>query len=94
MMLQRENATVTMCHSKTADIAAACRDAELLIATAGKAGLADERFVSPRQIILDVGIGIDGTGVLRGDVQFDRVVPIIGAATPVPGGVGLVTPLL
>lgn len=91
MMLQRENATVTMCHRKTADIAAACRNAELLITAAGHPGMIDERFVSPRQIVLDVGISLDERGNPWGDVRADRAAPIIGAVTPVPGGVGVVT---
>lgn len=91
MMLQSRNATVTMCHTKTADLAARCREAEILVVAAGKAGMVDESFVSPGQTVIDVGINTDVAGRLCGDVQFERVEPIVAAVTPVPGGVGTVT---
>lgn len=91
MMLQARNATVTMCHTKTADMPAACRDAEIIVAAAGKAGVVDERFVAPDQVIVDVGINVDANGKLCGDVKFEEAEPVVGAITPVPGGVGSVT---
>jgi len=91
MLLQRRDATVTMCHTGTVDMPDACRNAEILIAAAGRAGLVDERFVTAGQIVLDVGINVDGKGRLCGDVAFDAVEHIVGAVTPVPGGVGSVT---
>lgn len=91
MMLQSRDATVTMCHTKTVDMPAICRDAEIIIAAAGKAGVVDERFVSPGQVILDVGINVDEAGKLCGDVKFDTVEPVVEAITPVPAGVGSVT---
>lgn len=91
MLLQGRDATVTMCHSKTAGLADCCRSAEILIAAAGSPGLVDEHFVRPRQIVLDVGVNQGADGKLCGDVQFEAVEPIAAAVTPVPGGVGGVT---
>lgn len=91
MMLQSRDATVTMCHTKTVDMPAVCRDAEIVIAAAGRAGLVDRRFVSAGQIVLDVGINTDGEGRLCGDVAFEEVEPVVAAVTPVPAGVGSVT---
>ena len=91
MMLQSRDATVTMCHTKTVDMPAICRSADIIISAAGKAGVVDERFAFPGQIILDVGINVDENGKLCGDVKFDKVEPIVEAITPVPAGVGAVT---
>ena len=91
MMLQSRNATVTMCHTKTVDMAAVCRNAEILVVAAGRAGVVDERFTAPGQVIVDVGINVTPEGKLCGDVKFEEVEPIVEAITPVPGGVGSVT---
>ena len=91
MMLQARNATVTMCHTKTRNLAQTCRDAEILVVAAGKAGIVDSSFVSPGQTIVDVGIHVNDEGKLCGDVLFDEAEPIVAAITPVPGGVGSVT---
>lgn len=91
MLLQGRDATVTMCHSKTKDLPALCRQAEILVAAAGSAGLIGAACAAPGQVILDVGTNLDGDGGLRGDVDFEAVEPIVGAITPVPGGVGAVT---
>ena len=91
MMLQSRDATVTMCHTKTVDMPAVCRNAEIIIAAAGKAGVVDEQFASPGQVILDVGINVDEEGMLCGDVKFDAVEPVVEAITPAPAGVGAVT---
>lgn len=91
MMLQAKNATVTMCHTRTADLPGECRKAEILIAAAGKAGVVDRSFVAPGQVVIDVGINVDENGKLCGDVKFDEAEPIVSAITPVPGGVGAVT---
>ena len=91
MMLQARNATVTMCHTKTLNLAQTCRDAEILVVAAGKAGMADGSFAAPGQIIVDVGIHVNEEGKLCGDVLFDEAEPIAAAITPVPGGVGSVT---
>ena len=92
MMLQARNATVTMCHTRTRDLDAECRDAEILVVAVGHIGTAGEKSVSEGQTVIDVGINWDAeAGKLVGDVSFDEVEPIVKAITPVPGGVGSVT---
>ena len=91
MLLLGRHATVTLCHTRTADLPAECRRAEVLIAAAGKAGVIGADCLSPGQVILDVGINADGDGNLVGDVDFAAAEPVAGAITPVPGGVGAVT---
>ena len=91
MLLQARNATVTMCHTRTVDLPGTCRNAEVLIAAAGKAGVIGADCAAPGQLVIDVGINVDEDGKLRGDVDFDAVEPIVSAITPVPGGVGAVT---
>ncbi|MBR3643223.1 MAG: bifunctional 5,10-methylenetetrahydrofolate dehydrogenase/5,10-methenyltetrahydrofolate cyclohydrolase, partial [Parasporobacterium sp.] len=91
MLLLKENCTVTVCHSKSRDLPEICREADILAVAAGKAGLADERFVSPGTIVLDVGIHVDEDGNLCGDVAAERLSELDGMLTPVPGGVGSVT---
>lgn len=91
MLLLGRNATVTICHTKTADMEAECRRADIIVAAAGKAGVVSADHVSPGQIVLDVGINVTPEGKLTGDVDFDTVEPIVSAITPVPGGVGSVT---
>lgn len=91
MMLLQKNATVTICHTRTVDMPAACRSAEIVIAAAGKAGVVDKAFAAPGQVLVDVGINVDENGKLCGDVKFDEVEPVAAALTPVPGGVGSVT---
>ena len=92
MMLVKKNATVTICHTRTADLPAVCREADILIAAAGKAGMVGADFVRPGQIVIDVGINWnEQEQKLCGDVDFEAVSPIVEAITPVPGGVGTVT---
>jgi len=91
MMLQQRNATVTVCHTKTVDPAAICREAKILIAAAGKAGVVDGMYANHGQTIVDVGINVGENGKLCGDVKFDEVEPLVKAITPVPAGVGSVT---
>ena len=91
MMLQARNATVTMCHSKTRELEKICKNSEIIVAAIGKAKFVDKNFVSPGQIIIDVGINVDENNKLCGDVNFDEVEPIVKAVTPVPAGVGSVT---
>lgn len=92
MMLVKKNATVTICHTRTADLPAVCREADILIAAAGKAGMVGADFVRPGQLVIDVGINWnEQEQKLCGDVDFEAVSPIVGAITPVPGGVGTVT---
>ncbi len=91
VMLLDRCATLTMCHIDTIDPASHCRGAEILISAAGCAGLVTRDYVAPGQVVLDVGINRRADGTLCGDVRFDEVEPIVGAITPVPGGVGTVT---
>jgi len=91
MMLQSRNATVTMCHTKTVGMAEICKKADILIVAAGRPKVVNEDFVNPNQIVIDVGINVDESGKLCGDVDFDRVMPNVKAISPVPGGVGTVT---
>ncbi|MBQ3282390.1 MAG: bifunctional 5,10-methylene-tetrahydrofolate dehydrogenase/5,10-methylene-tetrahydrofolate cyclohydrolase [Atopobiaceae bacterium] len=92
MMLQARNATVTMCHTRTRDLAAECAKAEILVVAAGHIGTVGAGSVASGQVVIDVGINWDeAAGKLCGDVLFDEVEPIVGAITPVPGGVGSVT---
>jgi len=91
MLLLKENATVILCHSKTADLEAECWRADIVIAAAGSAGMVKKDFVRPGAVVIDVGINDDGTGGICGDVAFDEVEPIVASITPVPGGVGSVT---
>lgn len=92
MMLQAANATVTMCHTKTRDLAAECRDADIVVVAAGHPGTFGAECAAPDQTVIDVGINWDASaGKLVGDVDFGEVAPIVKAITPVPGGVGSVT---
>ncbi len=91
MMLIKKNATVTVCHTKTSDMPAVCREADILIVAAGRAGVVGRDYVREGQIVIDVGINTNAEGKLCGDAIFDEIEPIVGAITPVPGGVGTVT---
>jgi len=91
LMLIKRNATVTVCHTRTVDMPAICRNAEILIVCAGKAGIIGPEYMNESQIVLDVGINVGEDGKLCGDVDFARAEPIVKAITPVPGGVGTVT---
>jgi len=91
MMLLSRNATVTVCHTRTADMPAVCREGEILIVGAGRAGIVDRSYLSPGQVVIDVGINVGADGSLCGDVNFTDAEEIAGAVTPVPGGVGTVT---
>jgi methylenetetrahydrofolate dehydrogenase (NADP+)/methenyltetrahydrofolate cyclohydrolase len=91
VMLMGKNATVTVCHTKTVDMPAVAREAEILIVAAGKANAITKEYLAPGQVVIDVGINVNEEGKLCGDVKFDDAEPIVGAITPVPGGVGTVT---
>ncbi len=89
MMLLRANATVTICHSHTVNLAEELRKADIIIAAAGSPRMVGRDCVSPGQIILDVGINwLEDEQKIVGDVDFDAVVDIVGAISPVPGGIG------
>jgi methylenetetrahydrofolate dehydrogenase (NADP+)/methenyltetrahydrofolate cyclohydrolase len=91
MMLLKKNATVTVCHTKTAELAEETRRAEILVAAAGRARMVKKEMVKEGAVVIDVGINFDENGKMCGDVDFDEVSPVAGMITPVPGGVGAVT---
>lgn len=90
MLLLKENCTVTICHSRTQNLADHTRRADILVAAVGKAGFVTADMVKPGAIVIDVGINrVDGK--VKGDVDFDAVKEVAGWITPVPGGVGKMT---
>ena len=91
MMLLRKNATVTVCHTKTVDMPAVVREADVVIVAAGRAGIVGADYLRPGQVVIDVGINVNAEGKLCGDVNFAEAEPVVAAITPVPGGVGSVT---
>ena len=98
MMLMAKNATVTICHTKTVNTAEICKKADIIVSAAGVLNSLTKDFVSEGQIVIDVSMNWNpekitskGKGGMSGDAIFDEVEPIVGAITPVPGGVGAVT---
>lgn len=91
MLLLHENGTVTICHSRTKNLAEVCRSADILISAVGKAHFVTADMVKPGAVVIDVGMNRDENGKLCGDVEYDAVEPIAGYLTPVPGGVGPMT---
>lgn len=91
MLLLKKNATVTICHTRTKNLAEACCDADILVAAAGKAKVVNELMVGEGAIVIDVGINVDDEGNLCGDVDYEKVVDKTSYITPVPGGIGSVT---
>ena len=91
MMLLKKNATVTICHTRTKDMPSVVKEADIVIVAAGRAGVVDDTYLSPGQIVIDVGINVNEEGKLCGDVDYEKAEPVVEAITPVPGGVGSVT---
>ena len=98
LLLQNENCTVTMAHSRSRDVADLCRRADLLVAAVGRAEMVKGDWIKPGATVIDVGINRvpapekgEGKTKLVGDVAFDEAVQVAGAITPVPGGVGPMT---
>lgn len=91
MMLMREHATVTICHTRTEDVSSHTRAAELVVTAAGRAGTLTGDMLSPGAVVVDVGMNPDGKGGFTGDAAFESAEGVAGAITPVPGGVGSVT---
>ena len=91
MLLLKENATVTICHTRTKDLPGTCKQAEILVAAAGKAKMLDASYVGENTTVIDVGINVDENGKLCGDVAAETLEEKSGKLTPVPGGVGAVT---
>ncbi|HEU4323323.1 MAG TPA: bifunctional 5,10-methylenetetrahydrofolate dehydrogenase/5,10-methenyltetrahydrofolate cyclohydrolase [Roseiflexaceae bacterium] len=94
LMLMAADATVTICHLKTQDLAAAVRDAEILVCAAGEPGLVTGDMLTPGVVIVDFGINVLEDGRVVGDVEFASAVEVAGAITPVPGGTGPVTNMM
>lgn len=91
LLLLREHATVTICHSRTADLGAMTRQADVLVVAVGKPNFITGDMIKPGAVVIDVGINRLPDGKLCGDVDFDSAVQVAGAITPVPGGVGPMT---
>lgn len=90
LLLLEANATVTICHSRTADLPGVCREADILVAAVGRPKMIDATFVKEGAVVIDVGINRTDEGMV-GDVDFEDVEPLASAITPVPGGVGPMT---
>lgn len=94
-LLLDRNATVTIAHSRTADLPAVCREADILVVAVGRASMVDGSMIKPGAVVIDVGINrtvdADGASHLTGDVDFASASPVAGHITPVPGGVGPMT---
>jgi len=94
MMLLKENATVTICHSRTKDIRSIVSRADIVVAALGKARAVGADYIKPGAVVIDVGVNGAPEGGICGDVDFDKVKDIASKITPVPGGVGAVTTLM
>jgi methylenetetrahydrofolate dehydrogenase (NADP+)/methenyltetrahydrofolate cyclohydrolase len=96
MLLLAQHATVTICHSRTVDLAGVCREADILVAAIGKPEMLDGSYIKPGAVVIDVGVNEigrteEGKRILVGDVKFDEAKELAGHITPVPGGVGPMT---
>lgn len=91
MLLLKENATVTMTHTRTVNLKKTCSDAEIVIAAAGRAKMLNSDYCGQDAVMIDVGINVDENGKLCGDVDYSTLDGKASAATPVPGGVGTIT---
>lgn len=91
VLLLKRHATVTICHTRTKDLSATCREAEILVAAAGKARMVTADMIGDGAVVVDVGINVDAKGNLCGDVDFNAAEPVTSYISPVPRGVGSVT---
>lgn len=91
MLLLQKNGTVTICHSKTKNLAEICKEADILVSAVGKLHTVTKDMVKEGAVVIDVGMNRNENGKLCGDVDFDDVCEVAGAVSPVPGGVGLMT---
>jgi len=94
MLLLDENATVTICHSRTNDMPAVTSKADIVVAAIGKAKFMGKEYFSENQVVIDVGINDDGNGKICGDVDYDEVIDGVKGLNPAVGGVGLITTTL
>lgn len=91
MMLLQENATVTICHSRTKDLKAHTKRADYVITALGRPAMLDKSYFTENSVVIDVGVGTTADGKLSGDANYDDVKDYVSAITPVPGGVGSIT---
>lgn len=91
MMMLNENATVTICHSRTKDLPSITKAADVVVTALGRAKFFDEKYFNEDSICIDVGVSLDDDGKLSGDIDYDQVAEKVKMITPVPGGVGSVT---
>lgn len=91
MMLLKENATVTICHSRTQSLEDMTNKADVVVVALGKAKFFGEKYFNENSIVIDVGVSLDENGKLSGDADYEKLSPIVDKITPVPGGVGSVT---
>lgn len=91
MMMLKKNATVTICHTKTVELDRICRESDIIVAAAGCPGMLSKNCFSENQVVVDVAINFTPDNVMTGDVNFEDVTGVVGAVTPVPGGIGIVT---
>ena len=91
LLMLRENATVTVCHSKTQNLKDVCKNADILIVAIGKPKFINEEYVKDGAVVIDVGIHRDENNKMCGDVDFESVKDKVSKITPVPGGVGPMT---
>lgn len=91
LLLLQQNATVTVCHSRTQNLPQTVQEADVVVAAIGKAKFITKNYIKPGAVVIDVGMNRDESGKLCGDVDFESVAPVCSAITPVPGGVGPMT---
>ncbi len=91
LLLLQQNATVTVCHSRTQNLQQTVQEADVVVAAIGKAKFITKNYIKPGAVVIDVGMNRDENGKLCGDVDFESVAPVCSAITPVPGGVGPMT---
>ncbi len=91
LLLLQQNATVTVCHSRTQNLPQTVQEADVVVAAIGKAKFITKNYIKPGAVVIDVGMNRDENGKLCGDVDFESVAPVCSAITPVPGGVGPMT---
>lgn len=91
LLLLQQNATVTVCHSRTQNLQQTVQEADVVVAAIGKAKFITKNYIKPGAVVIDVGMNRDEDGKLCGDVDFESVAPVCSAITPVPGGVGPMT---
>ena len=91
MMLLEKNATVTICHSRTKNLADITKKADIVVTGLGKAKFFGDKYFNKDSVVIDVGVSLDEEGKYSGDVDIDKVRDMVSMITPVPGGVGSVT---